>query len=170
MRNSPGRGKSRTVLAGILLLAALLITAVTGQAALAATAVKVRAGVHKNYARIVFDWPVPVTYTTDLGSDRLSIRFSKPLTAKFGAVRRHLDKFVSGIALSKDGRSVSMKLLRPVRLRDRVIDGVLAFDLVVKPKNSAASKTSGKKPTKKAAKKAGAKSSGNPPKKLSSKR
>ena len=169
MRNSPGRGKSRTVLAGILLLAALLITAVTGQAALAATAVKVRAGVHKNYARIVFDWPVPVTYTTDLGSDRLSIRFSKPLTAKFGAVRRHLDKFVSGIALSKDGRSVSMKLLRPVRLRDRVIDGVLAFDLVVKPKNSAASKTSGKKPTKKAAKKAGAKSSGNPPKKLSAK-
>ncbi|MBT3535449.1 MAG: hypothetical protein HN478_16335, partial [Rhodospirillaceae bacterium] len=69
----------RNILAGLALIVALCF--VTGTA-LAATNVKVRAGVHKGFARIVFDWPEPVTYTTDLAPDHLNIRFSKPFTAK----------------------------------------------------------------------------------------
>ena len=117
-------------LAGIAVLLALVFVAAGSHDVVAATKVKVRAGVHKNFARIVFDWPVPVTYTTDLGSGYLRIKFSKPFSANYNAVRRHLDKYLASIESSKDGLTVDMKLLRPIRLRDRVIDGVLAFDLL----------------------------------------
>jgi len=153
-------GKTGRFLAGSLMLVILFAAIGMGQAAWAANAVKVRAGVHKGFARIVFDWPTPVTYTTDLGSAHLKIRFSKPLAAKLSAASRHLYRYVTDLAISEDGHSVSMKLLRPVRLRHRRIDGVLAFDLVIKAK-TAASKKSGTKTAKqssgKTAKKAAAK-------------
>ena len=134
---------SRKILAGIALLVALMVITGLARDVLAATKVKVRAGVHKGYARIVFDWPVPVTYTTNLGADNLQIRFSKPFTAKLSAVRRHLYRYVSKITVSEDGQSVDLKLLQPVRLRDRRIDGFLAFDLLADPK-AVARKKAGK--------------------------
>ncbi len=143
--------RSRIFLAGLALLMALIFAAGSGHDAFAVTKVKVRAGIHKGYARIVFDWPVPVTYTTDLGSDRLRIRFSKPFAANYAAVRRHLDRYIANIVASEDGYAVDMKLLRQVRLRDRRIDGVLAFDLVANPKavarKAAGGKPSGRKPS-----------------------
>lgn len=141
------RGK---FLAGIALLVALIFAAGLSHAAQAATKVKVRAGVHKGYARIVFDWPVKVTYTTDLAADNLRIRFSQPFEANFAAARRHLYKYVSSITASKDGHSVDFKLLGPVRMRDRRIDGVWAFDLIMDPK-AAKGKAASTKPAGKAA-------------------
>ncbi len=144
---------SRILLAGITLLMALIFVAGPGHDALAVTNVKVRAGVHKDYARLVFDWPIPITYTTDLGTDHLRIRFSKPFAANYTAVLRHLDKYIASIVASKDGHAVDMKLLQPVRVRDHRVDGVLVFDLLVDqtakaPKNTD-KKASVKKPSSK---------------------
>lgn len=148
--------RSRIFLAAIGLLMAFIFATGPGHGALAASKVKLRAGVHKNYARIVFDWPVPVTYTTDLRADNLRIRFSKPFVANFAAVRRHLHKYVADIVASEDGHAVEIKLLRPVRLRDRRIDGVLAFDLLANPK-AVAGPRAGKKASGTAAAKPAAK-------------
>ena len=141
----------RRKMRGPVLAALALITALCflTETALAATNVKVRAGVHKNYARIAFDWPEAVTYTTELGADHLQIRFSKPFTANLRAMRRHLYRYVADVVISKDGHAVDMKLLKSVRLRHRRIDGVLAFDLVITSK--AATKTRKTRTAKKAA-------------------
>ncbi len=130
-----------------VMLAFFVALSLFGGSALAAKNVKVRAGVHKNFARIVFDWPGKVTYTTDLGASHLSIRFSEPFTADLSAVRRHLFRFVKDVTVSEDGQTLKMKLLKPMRLRDRRIDGFLAFDLVTKS-NKAKQKKTAKKDTK----------------------
>ncbi|MDA1098916.1 MAG: hypothetical protein O2967_08005 [Proteobacteria bacterium] len=147
--------RSRIFLAGMTLLLALFFAVGSGHEVLALSEVKVRGGVHKTYARIVFDWPVPVTYTTDLSVDNLRIRFSKPFAANYAAVVRHLDKYVAGMVASEDGHAVDIKLLQPVRVRDRRIDGVLAFDLLADPKAAALKETTGNASSKAAAGSAG---------------
>ncbi|HZD25456.1 MAG TPA: tetratricopeptide repeat protein [Alphaproteobacteria bacterium] len=122
-------------LAAALLLALCLVG---GATAAEPVKVKTRAGVHPGYGRIVFDWPKLPGHEATLADGRLTVRFDMPFTADYGSIKRQLDRYVKTVEPGADGRSVAFTLLKPVRLRAAVIDGVYAVDLVDKPAAAAA--------------------------------
>ena len=92
---------------GLLAILALLafVTPATAQ-----EAVKMRAGAHKDFGRLVFDWPKPVKFTAKIQGQNLVIRFERPLKASFGNVVAALDGYISKAGLSGDGRTVTILL------------------------------------------------------------
>jgi hypothetical protein len=92
--------------------------------------IKVRAGAHKAYGRIVIDWPDRPAHSASLDGNVLTIGFEKPFESDYAAVLKHLYRYVKSVEPTGDKRSIRLTLLRPVQLRVREIDGVLAVDLV----------------------------------------
>ena len=91
------------------LLAILALLAFVAPAT-AQEAVKMRAGAHKDFGRLVFDWPKPVKFTAKIQGQNLVIRFERPLKASFGNVVAALDGYISKAGLSGDGRTVTILL------------------------------------------------------------
>ncbi len=123
------------VLARSLLAAAALALALP---ALGAESVRVRAGLHDGFARLVFDWTTPVKFDVKVEGQRLVVSFARPFEADYAEVLRHLDGYVGAAAPGADGRSVSFPLLRSIDVRAALIDGVVAVDLRNGPPASAA--------------------------------
>lgn len=111
----------------VLFGAVFLIAAQTAQAK---QAVYLRAGVHPQYARIVFAWPEPVSYQAAITGQQLQITFSSPFTANFDAVSRKLENYVGAPVISDDGKTVQFALLRPFTLQTQLIDRRVVIDLL----------------------------------------
>lgn len=119
----------RTGVVFAVVLAAMM--AVSGSLwAQAAKSIKVRAGVSEGYARIVFDWPNPPKYRANIADGKLVIVFEQPFEAGFQAIKKHLYRYIGTTTQSADKRTVTMALLKPVRLVSKKVDKVLAFDLI----------------------------------------
>ncbi len=96
-----------------LAVAVALVLPVTG----AADQVRTRAWAHEQFGRIVFDWPSAVTHRTAVSKGRLTVTFDRTIETSFKSVRRNLGRYISGIALGPDGKSVVARLTRGVRVR-----------------------------------------------------
>jgi len=105
-------------------IAALLVAE-----ARAAESVRVRAGAHEGFGRLVFDWPAPVKFEAKTEDGRLTVSFARPFEATYADAQRHLHAYLGPAEPAADGRSVSFPLLRPVAARAATIDGNPVVDL-----------------------------------------
>ena len=62
----------------------------------------VRVGKHKDYERLVFEWPKQVNYSITKSSDKISINFDSQGSVDLQAVRRQLPRSFSSFNLSED--------------------------------------------------------------------
>lgn len=123
-----GARPRRLAAGGLALVLALLLAPVTASAA--DSDVRIRAGAHDGFARIAFDGESPAEFRARLDGLDLVIDLSKAVEPDFRPIHRHLYRYVRQVAASPDGRRLTMRLTRPVRLQQRRIDGVVALDLV----------------------------------------
>ena len=65
-------------------------------------AVSVRVGKHKDYERLVFEWPKQVNYSITKTSDKISINFDSQGSVDLQAVRRQLPRSFSSFNLDED--------------------------------------------------------------------
>ena len=95
----------------------------------AADPVEIRAAAHEGYARIAFDWPMPVEYSARIADNTLTVHFSRPLDAQAGVVKSALGDYVADAAVAGQGKDLVAHLKRPmtasafvVRERTVVVD------------------------------------------------
>lgn len=65
-------------------------------------AVSVRVGTHKNYERLVFEWPKQVNYSITESSDKVILNFDSQGSIDLQAVRRQLPKGLSSFNIGED--------------------------------------------------------------------
>lgn len=96
-------------------LAALAIAAgLSGPSVtLADEVVQTRAALIDGGARLVFDWPTPVAFSTTVSGTRVTIGFERPLAATFDGVLQALPDQVRSIDIADNGLSVVVTLAEP---------------------------------------------------------
>jgi hypothetical protein len=131
--------------------------------ACAAETVRVRAAEHDKagFGRIAFDWPAPVTFDARIDGTTLIVHFARRFTARFDAVKSHLDDYVSTIRVGDDGTSIVAQLKRPATLHSFADGNTIAIDIVAArpqaaPARPAIARPATAKPTPAAALKAAA--------------
>ena len=129
-----GRNRGRSIAAVVAGIATFWLLS----GAVRADDVTVRAGLHKTYGRIVFDWPSPVAFTTARSDGRLVIRFERGLSASLQPILDHLGSYVRATTIEPDGRAVRLDLRRRFRLRTFTNDDDVVIDLLAPPKTAAA--------------------------------
>ena len=107
-------------------LAAFLASTAAGFA----VEVPVRGWSHPNFGRIVFDWPIAVTYSATISDQLLAIQFSSSISARFASALRNLDSFVRRAEISKDGRVVHFQLAGTFNLRSFRNDNAIVIDML----------------------------------------
>lgn len=126
--------------AALLAVPVLLSPGLLAGAAEAAT-VPVRAGSHKEFGRLVFDWPVKVDFTASVEGGRLVVAFTEPIDAALGPPVRALPDYLAAGRVEADGRTVSFDLKRPVSVRSFRNGNAVALDLSPAPANAAPQNT-----------------------------
>lgn len=106
------RGNRRWRVGG-LVAAALLLAAAGAEAA----PVPVRAAAHKDFGRLVFDWPQKVEFTARVEGERLVVSFDQPIETAVDRAVAALSAYVAAGRVGADGRSVEFDLKRPVAVR-----------------------------------------------------
>ncbi len=94
-----------------------------------AATVPVRGGTHKEFGRLVFDWPGKVDYTASVDGDRLVVIFTEPIEAQLDRLVRALPDYLAGGRVEPDGKTVSFDLKRPVSLKSFRNGNAVAIDL-----------------------------------------
>ncbi len=141
-----GRSKARGFLVLLRSFAVLAVLAVQGiagpvlaadtpAAAAKATVLKsdtvgVRVWPHKDYGRIVFDWPRAVPFKAKQTNRALSIGFDRPFTAKLDEIPARLGTYAVAARPGEDGRSVLVTLKPGVRFKTFTSGNSLVVDLV----------------------------------------
>ncbi|MEQ1889169.1 MAG: hypothetical protein ABL951_08325, partial [Alphaproteobacteria bacterium] len=113
------------------LIAALLI--VIAAPAVAQQSVKMRAGVHTDYARIVFEWPSKTGYKAAITEKELVITFDRSFKTSYAAVTQKLTGFIGKPKAIKGGKEVRIPLLREFGLSARQFDKLVVIDLLNSP-------------------------------------
>jgi len=90
----------------VVTLVALLFAAFP----VAADPVQVRAAVQSDTARLVFNWPAPVTYDASLDGTTLRIRFGRSVAADVAAGLAGASTYVSSARLLGDGQTVEVAM------------------------------------------------------------
>lgn len=94
-----------------------------------AATVPVRGGTHKDFGRLVFDWPGKVDYTASVDGDRLVVTFTDSIDAPLDRLVRALPGYLSAGRIEADGKTVSFDLKRPVSLKSFRNGNAIAIDL-----------------------------------------
>ncbi|MBF5095695.1 tetratricopeptide repeat protein [Azospirillum sp. INR13] len=94
-----------------------------------AATVPVRGGTHKEFGRLVFDWPGKVDYTATVDGGRLVVTFTEPIDAQLDRLVRALPDYLAGGRVEADGKTVSFDLKRPVSLKSFRNGNAVAIDL-----------------------------------------
>ncbi|CAO3445519.1 tetratricopeptide repeat protein [Azospirillum largimobile] len=94
-----------------------------------AATVPVRGGTHKEFGRLVFDWPGKVDYTASVEGDRLVVAFTEPIDAQLDRLVRALPDYLAGGRVEPDGKTVSFDLKRPISLKSFRNGNAVAIDL-----------------------------------------
>ncbi|UEM20188.1 tetratricopeptide repeat protein [Skermanella mucosa] len=108
------------------------------------TVVRVRAGVHPDRNRLVFDWPGAVDYSIARRGDTVQITFSRPGQADFSRLQRVRLRNVPTIGQAAvDGRLIVQITIPPgSEIKDfRTGAGGVALDIVDPPRREAAAPT-----------------------------
>jgi len=72
--------------------------------------IKVRTGLHKDYTRLVFDWPAKVDYSFQQSGGTVTVRFQRAAQLNVAALNRQRPGFLKGISASPDGDGVRVTL------------------------------------------------------------
>ncbi len=75
-----------------------------------ADAVAVRASIHDDFGRIVFNWPTPVAHKLNKDGSQLLLQFSRPIDASFQRVRGALKSYIRAVSAGSDGRVVRIQM------------------------------------------------------------
>ena len=97
---------------------------------MAADAVRVRAWDHKDFARLVLDWPKPVQFTATVKDGRLTMRFDREFAADFDPAMRRLGAYLRTARLAPDRRGAEFDLTGDYRLSAFHADRSVVFDLL----------------------------------------
>lgn len=108
-----------------------------------AATVPVRGGTHKEFGRLVFDWPGKVDYTASVDGDRLVVAFTEPINAQLDRLVRALPGYLAGGRVEADGKTVTFDLKRPVSLKSFRNGNAVAIDLSPVAAQSAAVQSTG---------------------------
>ena len=95
----------------------------------AADAVPVRAGLHADYGRIVFDWPREVGYQAHVEGDRLVVRFDEAASFDGPLLRNGLAGYAAAPEVSEDGRVLVLPLSGDYELNHFRIGAKVVLDL-----------------------------------------
>lgn len=67
------------------------------------SAVRLRAGEHPTYTRLVFDWPERVDFTANAEGQQVSVRFERNTPIDIGRLAQFPPRGISGLAVRNDG-------------------------------------------------------------------
>lgn len=135
-----------------LLLSVLLLAATAGTAR--ADAVQVRGATHEGYGRLVFNWDLPVRYSTSVKGNQLTVTFGRPIEASYGGAVAALSRYVTAAKPSADRKSVTFTLTGPFTARSFDSGATVVVDIAgeaPKPEPKAAPKAESKPAAKPAA-------------------
>ncbi len=89
---------------------------------------KVRAGIHDDYERLVFDWPVQISYTFLQNGQEVSLRFAQGAPVDLTQIkRRHLSKIIHSEQIAEGNARVVRLLLAPDTVARNVQQGGLVI-------------------------------------------
>jgi hypothetical protein len=77
----------------------------------------VRGWDHGDYGRLVFEWAAPVDYSLTENAQTLTLNFSQPMTMSPKRALEHLGDYITGLATTADGKTVSLTLKQAFTLR-----------------------------------------------------
>ncbi len=117
----------------LLLALFAAILAMGAAPVMAQQSVKMRAGLHKDYGRIVFDWPSKPGYKAAIANKELVVTFDKPLKANYTEIARRLAAYIGAPKTDKSGKEVRFPLKGEFGLAVRQFDKVVVVDLLNKP-------------------------------------
>ena len=103
--------------------------------------VRVRAGLHETFARLVFDWNGPVSYQVSATDQHLTVTFDRPMEGKFDRARRIIPGYIGNVRLEEGGKRVVIDLKRPIKPSHFVNEKSIVVDLKPTGDASAAAKT-----------------------------
>lgn len=115
--------------AGLLL--AVTVAWLLPQTLSAAEEVRVRGGVHPEFGRIVFDWPVAVPFEARREGNLLVVAFEQAADYDLSAVQRALFRYIGAGEVTAEGRQVRFPLKNAYDVKAARIDGKVVVDLYV---------------------------------------
>lgn len=131
--NAPRRNMASAVFGAVIAFgmgaAGLLVLALSITPAGADEPVRARAALIEGGARLVFDWPAPVAFTTTVSGNRLTISFERPLAATFEEVLQALPGQVSAMQIAGNGQSVVVTLTQPSNVSSFAQGDLVVVDL-----------------------------------------
>jgi tetratricopeptide (TPR) repeat protein len=137
----------RLIPSGILLAFFALICSAIPSSAIA-DAVKIKAWAHPGFARIIFNWPNPVTFKTERKGDQLNIVFARPITGSYQSIGKSLAEYVTKSTTNGDGRTTVLTLKSGIQLRKATASGnAVVIDLAAGSPNQRAKPAVTSKPT-----------------------
>lgn len=106
-------------------------TALMPALALAAAGVPVAHGsIIRSDARIAFEWPEPVKFDVKADGTTLTIAFAKKANPSLGELLGNLYPYVKSAQLRSDGKTLSLSLDKPYKIRTFQTDNVIGVDLL----------------------------------------
>jgi hypothetical protein len=112
------------------LAAFLLVAALSVSVADATAAARVSGAVRGDYARVTFHWPEPVKFRTQASGKTLTITFEQPLGGNPSGALSGIAPYVERMALSPDGRSVTLTMKEAYTTRSFVSGNASGVDLL----------------------------------------
>lgn len=125
------------------LLMALVMVVLAAAPLNAADTVPVRAGLHADYGRIVFDWPREVAYEARIESGRLVVSFAEAASFDGPLLRSGLAGYAGAPQVSDDGLGLALPLSGDFRLEHFRIGPKVVLDLREATAEPAASEETG---------------------------
>jgi hypothetical protein len=109
-------------------LAALLLGLLPAVAL--ADPVSVRAGERGAGARVVFDWPAPVTHAVRVQEGSVRLTFARPLETEVSAISGRVPGWIKGASLSADKLTLTLSLVKPASAQSFASGNKVVLDLV----------------------------------------
>ena len=78
---------------------------------------------------MVFDWAAPVVFSAEVADNQLFVQFDKPVAGDPKAVLKPLAKYLKGVALSPDRKTLTFSLAGPVQVKSFQTGGSVVIDL-----------------------------------------
>lgn len=103
--------------------------------AAARATIKLRAGEHQGFARLVFDWAETTNYRVRIEQGHLILVFPEPARFDVSVLRHDLEDYIDPDSVSQNALGISFRLKRPLDLRHFVLGPKVVIDLIDRPES-----------------------------------
>lgn len=83
-----------------------------------------------SFSRVSFAWPAPTQMQMQANGNTVTLRFAQPIGADAGAIASRLRPYVKGVTRNPDGRSLTLSLAAPYRVRQFVSGNTTGIDIL----------------------------------------